>query len=253
MIVFVPHTDSAADPTLRVDGLGAKPLRGWTGVGLLAGVLKAGTPYASTYNNTSGEFVLLGYYVSPGEIPIGSGIDYWGATVPSDNFAFADGRAISRTGYPTCYARLGTTYGSGDGTTTFNLPDKRGRVSAGFGGASVGRLTSFWSGVDGNTLGASGGEEVHTLTQTELPVVTPGGSVTIGAQSLAIPGLNQATYQVSGSSPGTKLFGANGGGAGIYAQFPATSASLDIIPFGGGGAHKNVQPTIVCNYIIRIA
>lgn len=61
-------------------------------------------------------------------IPIGTGFDYFGTTAPT-NYMFADGSAISRTTYSELFDIIGTTYGAGDGTTTFNLPDKRSRVS----------------------------------------------------------------------------------------------------------------------------
>ena len=59
-------------------------------------------------------------------VPIGAIIEYTDQVVPTDNFMYAHGQAISRTLYPTLFARIGTKYGSGDGSTTFNLPDKRG-------------------------------------------------------------------------------------------------------------------------------
>lgn len=59
-------------------------------------------------------------------VPIGAIIEYTSEVVPSDNFMYAHGQAISRTLYPTLFARIGTKFGSGDGSTTFNLPDKRG-------------------------------------------------------------------------------------------------------------------------------
>ena len=59
-------------------------------------------------------------------VPIGAIIEYTNEVVPSDNFMYAHGQAVSRTLYPTLFARIGTRYGSGDGSTTFNLPDKRG-------------------------------------------------------------------------------------------------------------------------------
>lgn len=62
-------------------------------------------------------------------VPIGAIIEYTNEVVPSENFMYAHGQAISRTLYPTLFARIGTRYGSGDGSTTFNLPDKRGLFS----------------------------------------------------------------------------------------------------------------------------
>lgn len=59
-------------------------------------------------------------------VPVGAIIEYTNEVVPSENFMYAHGQAVSRTLYPTLFARIGTRYGAGDGSTTFNLPDKRG-------------------------------------------------------------------------------------------------------------------------------
>jgi len=85
------------------------------------------------------------------------------------------GQAVSRTTYADLYAVVGTTYGSGDGSTSFNLPDLRGRVIAGqddMGGLSANRLTGTSGGVDGDVLGASGGFQQHTLITNEMPIHT---------------------------------------------------------------------------------
>lgn len=66
------------------------------------------------------------------DIPVGVGMDYWGNTAPT-GWLFADGSAISRTTYADLFAVMGVSFGAGDGSTTFNLPDKRGRVSVGKG------------------------------------------------------------------------------------------------------------------------
>ena len=59
-------------------------------------------------------------------VPIGAIVEYTDAVIPSDKFMYAHGQAISRTVYATLFSRIGTKYGAGDGSTTFNLPDKRG-------------------------------------------------------------------------------------------------------------------------------
>ena len=98
--------------------------------------------------------------------PIGSLVDYAGAGDPtpgsgSIKWLLADGRAISRTTYATLFTALSTTYGVGDGTTTFNLPDFRGRVSAG--PDSMGTAQGAASRMaDNNTRGAVGGISAST-------------------------------------------------------------------------------------------
>lgn len=68
-----------------------------------------------------------------------------------------DGSAVSRTTYATLFTAIGTAYGTGDGSTTFNIPDLRGRIAVGKNAATF------------STLGATGGEETHTLTTPEIP------------------------------------------------------------------------------------
>jgi hypothetical protein len=179
MIAFTPHTTNGATVTLNVDTLGAKPLRTAPGVELLAGTIIQGTPYIATYNNGDGAFYLQGFYGSPYLIPLGGGIDYWGATTPNSSFALATGQPISRTTYATLFSLFGTTYGSGDGSTTFNLPDKTGRVSAMMEAAAT-RLTSTYFGGNSTVLGAVGGAENQTLTLAQLPTgITASGSNSI--------------------------------------------------------------------------
>lgn len=251
MIAFVPHTTSGAAPTLNVDGLGAKPLRGQSGTDLLLGVLLEDTPYVAFYNNTAGEFVLHSYFVNPGEIPIGCGMEYWGSTVPSSNFVFAYGQAISRTDYPICFARLGTAHGSGDGSTTFNLPDKRGRVSAALdnmGGTSADRLTSPASGgvSDSTVIGSAGGAKDHTLTIPQIAAHSH-------ANTLNDPGHGHTVPFVVTSSSG-QIGGSNFtmGAGNQTTNIATTGITITNASTGGGGAHNNVQPTIMCNYILRV-
>jgi hypothetical protein len=102
-------------------------------------------------------------------MPTGSLMPYAGASAPT-GYLLCDGAAISRTTFSALFALVGTTYGAGDGSTTFNIPDLRGRVIAGqddMGGSSANRLTGLTGGVDGDVLGGSGGAEGVTLTAAE--------------------------------------------------------------------------------------
>lgn len=111
-----------------------------------------------------------------GALPAGFVSYYAGATVPSNTLE-AYGQAISRTTYATLFSIIGTTYGAGDGSTTFNLPDLRGRVMLGMdnlGGTAAGRITSASvGGASSTALGGVGGTETHTLTVAEMPAHTP--------------------------------------------------------------------------------
>src|SRR5215831_17537964 len=157
--------------TLNVDWLGGKPLRSAPATELLAGMLVAGTPYAATYYNVSGEWILRGLLGAPG-IPLGVALPYFGVTAPASAFALPFGQAISRTTYVNLFNLIATTYGAGDGSTTFNLPDLRGYLLAGkddMGGAVASRITAGASGIDGTVLGAAGGAQTVTLITAQMP------------------------------------------------------------------------------------
>ena len=171
MIAFTPHTTSGATVTLNVDALGARPLRASPGIELPAGTIIQGTPYVATYNSSDGAFYLQGFFGNPYNIPLAAGMDYWASTAPNTSFAFPIGQAISRTTYSALFALIGTTYGPGNGSTTFNLPDKTGRVSA-MKEAIGTRLTSAYFGGNSTNLGATGGSESQTLTAAQIPGIT---------------------------------------------------------------------------------
>lgn len=158
--------------------------------------------------------------------------DFAGTVAPA-GYLLCYGQAISRSTYADLFAVIGTTYGAGDGSTTFALPDARGRVVAGkddMGGTSANRLTNQSGGLNGDTLGATGGAETHTLITGEMP----SHSHTIGG------GQNQWVRGGTGDLPANIT---QGGAAFRVVDGPTDTA-------GGGGAHNNVQPTIIFNKII---
>jgi microcystin-dependent protein len=252
MIAFTPHATNGATVTLNVDSLGARPLRSALNTELLAGVLIQGTPYVAVYNNSDQAFYLQGFYGNPYNIPLAAGLDFWGSTTPNSSFAFPTGQAISRTTYSALFAVVGTTYGAGDGSTTFNLPDKTGRVSAMKEISGI-RLTSTYFGGNSTNLGATGGSENHLLTVGEMPGHTHAATVNDTGHShvenFPIPG-GGATWNlsVSGSTTGTTT----SFGTPIGTNSATTGISVTNANQGGGNSHAIVQPTIVCNYIIRI-
>ena len=183
MIAFVPHATNTGTTTLNVDGLGAKPLRSSPSVELLAGTLILGTPYVATYNNSDAVWYLQGFVGNPYNVPLGGAMPFIGTTAPNSSFVLPYGQAISRTTYSALYTLVTTTYGSGDGSTTFNLPDLRGRVIAGvdnMGGSGASRLTSA-SGMGTGLIGQTGGAETVTLVTANLPAYTPAGTISNGA------------------------------------------------------------------------
>jgi microcystin-dependent protein len=252
IIAFTPHATNGATVTLNVDSLGAKPLRSSIGVDLLAGVLIQGTPYVAIYNNSDGVFYLQGFYGNPYNVPLAAGMDYWGVTAPNSAFAVPVGQAISRTTYATLYALIGNTYGAGNGTTTFNLPNKSGRVSAALDLTGTVLTGATITSGGATALGGTGGGETQTLTAAQIPTITAvQNSIAVNVTS------NQAIYpagQVTISmvpSGGSQLYPA-GGSTGNSIPSSGTINVATTSNNTGGGAHSNVQPTIMCNYIMRV-
>jgi microcystin-dependent protein len=208
------------------------PTKGTTyaGNGSAPAGLTVGSDYTSVIADASQTTGLRYAFVQP----IGVVLPYAGAAAPT-GWLLCYGQAVSRSTYAALFAVCSTTYGVGDGSTTFNLPDLRGRVPAGqddMGGTSANRLTNPGTtvgGIDGDVLGGTGGSETHQLTEAQL-----------AAHDHAVTG---------GTFGGVAGFSASGGGQVV----PAGAAAIDISDAGGDVAHNNVQPTIILNYIIWAA
>lgn len=93
--------------------------------------------------------------------PAGVVVPFAGSSAPT-GYLMCDGATVSRTTYADLFAAIGTTFGAGDGSTTFALPNLKGRVVV---GVDAGQ-TEF------DTLGETGGAKTHTLTSTEIPAHT---------------------------------------------------------------------------------
>lgn len=136
-------------------------------------------------------------------LPAGSLVPFAGSTAPS-GWLLCAGQAVSRSTYAILFAAIGTTYGTGDGSTTFNLPDLRGRVPAGLdnmNGTDAGRLD--WA----NTLGTNGGEQKHTMTLAELVAHTHTTDSPVNfAGSGAFQGASQVAKGTTGSTGSTTPF-----------------------------------------------
>lgn len=149
-------------------------------------------------------------------VPTGACMDWPSNTIPSGWIDTNQG-PVSRTTYANLYAVIGTTWGAGDGSTTFDLPHKDGRVT-------VGKKSGD---ADFDTLGETGGAKTHTLVIGEIPSHNHSEGTFDG-------GTPAALIVQSGTGANIKRLSQNSGNA------------------GGGGAHNNLQPYVVMNYIIKI-
>lgn len=166
-------------------------------------------------------------------IPTGTILFYAGwitSPPPPDGWLICDGRAVSRTTYSVLFALIGETYGVGNGSSTYNLPDFRGRIAMGLdnmGGTSADVVTD----VAADSLGGTMGLETHTLVSGELPAHThtyddqyvagtAGGAFVGPSVTNATSVLDEQVGRVTGS-------------------------------VGGGAAHNNVQPVMAVNVLIK--
>lgn len=198
------------------------------------------------------------FYDSYQAVPPGVIFPYAGGSKPP-GFLFCDGASLATASWPLLFAAIGYAYG-GSGSS-FTLPDSRGCVLAGadnMGGAYAGRLT-------GGTLTALLGEQTHTLVTGEIPSHTH--TVTDPAHT---HGVTDPEHEHSPLSPATNFIVASPSGSfvntgpGSSYAVPTTTAlastgitinsattGITNQDTGGGGAHNNVQPTLVVNHIIR--
>jgi len=160
-------------------------------------------------------------------VPVGAVVSYISTNAPK-GWLSCIGQEVSRETYSDLFSIIGTTYGVGNGSTTFNLPDLSGRVVVGRGSGS---------GLTSRSMGVKGGSETHTLTTGEIPSHTHTSNAvgnTVGL--ITANGLNTA-IDVDSSAVEPNLY--------------AAPAALTIDNAGGSGAHNNMQPFTVLNYIIK--
>ena len=199
-------------------------------------------------------------------MPIGSIIPYAGSSVPT-GYLECDGTAVSRTTYAELFAVIGTSYGVGDGNTTFNLPDMVGRVPMG---------TS-----SGHAIGTTGGEETHALDTTEIPshshtvpehthantiiAKTPQFTHSITQPSYTYTQMNNASASAGGGSQVTRYTSKTSAGMSRSTNFAVGKhsaagctksgaitdcAALTAGNAGSGTAHNNMMPYLALTYLI---
>ena len=161
---------------------------------------------------------------------------YAGASAPT-GYLLCDGSAVSRSTYADLFAVLSTTYGAGDGSTTFNVPDFRRRVPVGAGGTGTATL--------GNALGNTGGSETHALTEAQLP-----SHKHFAFANVVVT--NSAGTDVSSTTQAARELNDGSGSANMKVKATSTAATVGLTSAtGAGDAHNNMQPSLIVNYIIK--
>jgi microcystin-dependent protein len=192
-----------------------------------------------------------------GFLPTGAVMPFAGLAEPT-GWLLCNGQAVSRTEYTALFDAIGTTFGVGDGSSTFNVPDLGGRVAVGVDADD----SSF------NAIGETGGEKAHTLTANEMPSHSHtinqsphGHGVNDPGHSHNLRGHNAYQGPSAGSNEDgsgaewaanfeTRGGGVTGSGTGISIQ--GSNANISIANAGSGQAHNNLPPYMALNYIIKI-
>lgn len=147
-------------------------------------------------------------------------------TTAPDGWLMCDGSVKNRADYPVLFQAIGTTYNTGGETNAqFRLPSRQGRVGVGRDATQ----TEF------DTLGELGGAKTHTLTAAEMPAHTH----RLGAYASGV------------EASGYGLAGGGGFGGRPWVDAPSAPARTSTEGAGGGGAHNNLQPYVVLNYLIK--
>ena len=152
-------------------------------------------------------------------MPVGCVIPFAGAAAPT-GWLLCQGQAVSRTTYAQLFSVIGTTYGSGDGSTTFNLPDMRGRVAVG--------SDANWG------CAAKRGETAHTQLLTEMAEHYHGFRNNDGQQVRA--------WVIDESSADSLV---NGSGSKASITWQTMSA-------GNSSPFNIIQPSLYLNYLIKV-
>jgi microcystin-dependent protein len=159
----------------------------------------------------------------------------YAAATAATGYLLCDGSAVSRATYSTLFGVISTAYGAGNGSTTFNVPDFRGRVPLGAGTGTGGGASGTGAPTGGSALtavsvGTWKGEETHVLSVGELAAHThgPGGSYTAFAGHL------------------------DGSGAGLDSGDNNVADAMALTgSTGSNTAHNNIQPVAGISFMIK--
>lgn len=187
--------------------------------------------------------------------PLGTLHTYTGITAPNSRWLLADGTAISRTTYSAYFALIGTAFGSGDGSTTFNLYDSRGRVEVGLdnlGGSSANRITNS----NADSLNSTGmGDETPnvtinsvTLSVSNMPAHSHRSGIADSSAQLAV--YSTTTSDMPGSA--TQTISHDAAGRTNQAVTSSVGSTSSFTPTAINTAGDNLQSSVAMGKIIRV-
>lgn len=168
--------------------------------------------------------------------PVGASLDgYW--TSAPQGYLLEDGSEVSRTTYADLFSVLGTTFGAGDGSTTFNLPDSRGKI-----------MVAQSTDTEFDSLGETGGEKTHTLSVAEMPSHEHGYTGQTTAN-----GVGQTNVYFKQHDEADRVIAVGGSYNLTNVLYTNNSANgwVDTYSNGSGEAHNNLQPYIVALRVIK--
>jgi microcystin-dependent protein len=227
---FKANISNTGASTLNANSLGVKPIVNWYGNPLVGGEIVASAnievTYNTSFNSGNGAWVIENTIALP---PVGSTMRWKTSTAPA-GWLVCGGQAVSRTVYSALFSLLGTTYGAGDGSSTFNLPNSTDRMNIG-----AGNLYN---------LGSTGGSKdaiVVSHTHTATSVVTDPGHTHTN---------NAITYGSGGPA-------ASSGGSNLPTTATINTATTGITvattnaPSGTSGSGANLPPYFADYEIIK--
>jgi microcystin-dependent protein len=214
--------------SLTIAGSGKGVLVGGTSTATATG--SGGGSFAWTSTTPTGELdftgtkqgVLVGGAIVDEDPELTGEVRMWTTSTAPSGWLKCDGAAVSRTTYAALFAVIGTTYGMGNGTTTFNLPSFTGRVPVG--PDPSGTILPQWA----PNLGGTPGEDKHTQTVAEMPVHKHAGD-------------SGLSFLMTTGGPNASLVN-----VGVAGSFVANTANA-----GSGTAFNIVQPTCCVLFIIK--
>lgn len=240
------------------------PFRAVDGTAPLPGIAFASDPTTGFFKTPAGIGVAIGGVqvadLLKALLPVGLGPVPWSGSTAPAGWVLCYGQTLLRTTYAALWAFAqveiaagNTLFNNGDGTTTFGIPDMRGRATFGkdnMGGVAASRLTNATMTPDGTTLGATGGTQQRALVRSDLPNVAPTAAFTGTQQTWST---NQTNVDFgSGDASGPN------GGRGIGGQGAATvtitpAGSVAVQSLNGGVTQTNtpmMPPALITNSIL---